>query len=368
VRRNAPHPLCISRLLAERAERAPDAPALLAPERVPLTYGRLYQHVDDVVQRLHAMGMGRGTRVAVVLPNGPEMAVATLAVAASAICAPLNPAYERREFEGYLAELRAQALIVQADVDSPARAVAQARHIDIIELSPGHAAEAGCFTLTGAAREPPARPDYAQPDDIAVVLHTSGTTTRPKRVPLTHANICTRAYNEGTAHQLGERDRCLNVMPLCYGHGLIHTLLTSLMAGASVVCTPGFDASKFFGWMAEFCPTWYSAAPSIHQVILEHAAQHREVMARCPLRFIRSATAPLPPWVLAEVERVFQAPVTEIYGLTETAVIACNPPPPRTRKPGAVGVPTRLQVAIMDEASALLPKGQRVRSWCVAPR
>jgi Condensation domain/AMP-binding enzyme/AMP-binding enzyme C-terminal domain/Phosphopantetheine attachment site len=157
---------------------------------------------------------------------------------------------------------------------------------------------------------------------------------------------------------LGERDRCLNVMPLCYGHGLIHTLLTSLMAGASVVCTPGFDVSKFFGWMAEFCPSWYTAAPAIHQAILEQAAQHRELMARCQLRFIRSATAPLPPWVLAELERVFQAPVTEIYGLTETAVIACNPLPPCVRKSGTVGVPMGLQVAIMDEAGTVLPGGE----------
>jgi acyl-CoA synthetase (AMP-forming)/AMP-acid ligase II len=161
VRRDAPHPLCISRLLAERAERTPDAPALLAPGRVPLTYGRLYQHVHDVGQLLHAMGLGRGHRVAVVLPNGPEMAVAALAVAAGAICAPLNPVYGMREFEGYLAELHAQALIVQAGIDSPARAAAQARDIGIIELSPRHEAEAGCFTLTGGEREPPARHGYA---------------------------------------------------------------------------------------------------------------------------------------------------------------------------------------------------------------
>jgi amino acid adenylation domain-containing protein len=354
---NAPHPLCIAHLLAERAARTPDALVLLAPGRIPLTYGRLYQHVDDVVQKLHAMGVGSHDRIALVLPNGPEMAVAVLAAASTAVCAPFNPAYERREFEGYLPELHAQALIVPAGIDSPARDVARALNIHVIELSSTSEAEAGCFTLTGAARERPVLLEAAQPDDVAIILQTSGTTSRPKRVPLTHANICTRAHNKGMAHNLGASDRCLNFMPLWYGHGLIHTLLVSLMAGTSIVCTPGFDATKFFAWMAEFRPTWYTAVPSIHEVILAHAPRHREVIARCPLRFVRSATASLPSQVISELERVFNAPVTENYGLTETAVIACNGLPPFVRKAGSVGVSMGLEVAIMGEGGTLLPRG-----------
>jgi amino acid adenylation domain-containing protein len=351
------HPRCLSHLLAGRAACTPEALALLAPGRLPLTYGRLCQYVDDVVQSLHAMGVGRHNRVALALPNGPELAVAVLAVAATAICAPFNPAYGAHELEGYLAELRAQALIVPAGIDSPARAVARARDIDVVELSPTSAAEAGHFTLTGAARKCPSRHESAPPDDVAVILQTSGTTSRPKRVPLTHANVCMRAYNKAVAHSLGPTDRCLNIMPLWYGHGLIHTLLASLMAGASVVCTSGFEVAKFFAWMAEFRPTWYTAVPSIHQAILAQAAQHREVIASCPVRFVRSATASLPPQMIAELEHVFNAPVTENYGLTETAVIACNGLPPFVRKPGSVGVSIGLEVAIMDAGGTLLPRG-----------
>src|SRR4029079_447899 len=82
----------LSHLLAHHARYIPDAPAILAPGRAPLTYSRLYQHIEKVRRNLRAMGVGRHDRIAVVLPNGPEMAVAIIALAASAACAPINPA------------------------------------------------------------------------------------------------------------------------------------------------------------------------------------------------------------------------------------------------------------------------------------
>ncbi len=154
---------------------------------------------------------------------------------------------------------------------------------------------------------------------MALVLHTSGTTSRPKIVPLTHTNICTAAHNLQAALELVESDRCLNVLPLFHVSGLISAVLASLVAGASVVCTPGFYAPQFFAWLAEFRPTWYTAVPTIHQAILARATLHREIIARCPLRFIRSGSASLPPQVLAELERVFNAPVIVAYGMTEAS-------------------------------------------------
>ena len=193
---NAPQHLCIHHLLEDQAERTPDAPAILAPGRAPLTYGRLRVHILTMwCRRCMLLGLSRNDRVALVLPNGPEMAVAFLAVAAGATCAPLNPAYSANEFDFYLADLHAKALIMQAGMDSPARAVAQARGLRIIELSPVLEAEAGLFTLTGEEHPRAAPHGFAQPDDVALVLHTSGTTSRPKIVPLTHTNICTSAYN-----------------------------------------------------------------------------------------------------------------------------------------------------------------------------
>jgi amino acid adenylation domain-containing protein len=355
VRRAPRHPRAISDLLAERAAHSPDALALLAPGALALTYSRLYQRMQDLTAQLHAMGVGRHDRVALALPNGPELAIALLAVAATATGAPLNPTYGQHEFETYLAALQAQTLMVPAGIASPARAAARTLGIDLIEISSTGTGEAGDFALTGALQKRRGRHKAAQPDDVAFILQTSGTTSGPKRVPLTHANVCTRAYNKAVAHGLETSDRCLNIMPLWYGHGLIHTLLVSLMAGSSLVATSGFEATNFFAWIDEFRPTWYTAVPAMHQAILTQAAQHPEVIARSPLRFVRSATASLSPQMLTELEQLFKAPVTENYGLTETAVIACNGLPPFVRRPGSVGLSLGLEVAIMDEGGTLLP-------------
>jgi acyl-CoA synthetase (AMP-forming)/AMP-acid ligase II len=184
------------------------------------------------------MGVGRGDRVVLVLPNGPEMAAALLCVASGATCAPLNPDYSAHEFALYLTDLRAKALILQAGMDSPARGVARAQGVCILELSPIPVAEAGCFRLTGEAQPQVVFHGCAQADEVALVIYSTGTTGRPKQVPLTHANLCTSAHNMGGTFALGEHDRCLNVMPLFHIHGFQAALLASLAAGANVVCTP----------------------------------------------------------------------------------------------------------------------------------
>jgi acyl-CoA synthetase (AMP-forming)/AMP-acid ligase II len=287
------------------------------------------------------------------------MAVAFLAVTAWAVCVPINPAYGAEELDRYFADLRPRALITQAGIDSPARRVALSRAVQIIELSTEPDAEAGIFTLTGERKS--ARPhNTAEADDVASLLLTSGTTSRPKIVPLTHVNLCASAYGSIAALALRETDRCINVVPLFHGHGLHNVLLATVAAGASVVCTPGCDVEKFFDWLRDFRPTWYSAVPTMHQAILAQARHIGERPANIQLRLIRSSSAPLPPHVFAELEQRFEAPVIEFYGMTETASspLACNPLPPRVRKPGSVGIPVDLDVAIMDERGTLLPGGQ----------
>ena len=350
---------CLPQLLEYQAKGIPDAPAILAPGRVPLTYSHLYQHIENIGHRLRAMGIGPHDRIAAVLPNGPEMAVAILSVAASATCAPMNPAYQTEELDRYFADLRPRALIAQAGIDTPARRAALSSGVRVIELSTELDAEAGLFTLQGDLGGAPSH-ESVRPSDIALLIPTSGTTSRPKIVPQAHAKLCASACAHGVALALRETDRCLNILPLFHGHGLIATVLASLAAGASVVCTPGFDVNSFSAWLTACQPTWYSAVPAMHQAILAQTRHNRERAANCRLRFVRSSSAPLPSRIFAELEQTFETPVIEWYGMTEVAAspIACNPLPPRQRKPGSVGVPVGLDVAIMDEGGALLPGGQ----------
>jgi acyl-CoA synthetase (AMP-forming)/AMP-acid ligase II len=193
---------------------------------------------------------------------------------------------------------------------------------------------------------------------VALVLHTSGTTSRPKLVPLTHRNVCASAHHIAATLELSPMDRCLNVMPLFHIHGLMAAVLASLEAGGSVFCTPGFSALKFFSWLQEADPTWYTAVPTMHQAILARAERNPRILAAARLRFVRSSSSSLPPRVMAELEKTFRAPVIEAYGMTEAAhQMASNPLPPRPRKPGTVGVAAGPEVAVMDEEGRILPAG-----------
>ncbi len=338
-----------------------EAVAIAAPGRPELTYAGLRRLVADTVAALNRLGIGRNDAVAIVLPNGPEMASTFIAVACGATTAPLNPGYRAEEFDFYLGDLDAKALIVERGSESAAIAVARARGVPIVELVADPAGPAGAFTLEGAAKgTAPASPGMAGADDVALVLHTSGTTSRPKIVPLRHRNVTASARNIRQALGLTAADRCLNIMPLFHIHGLIGAVLSSLGAGASVFCSPGFNALRFFTLMAEAGPSWYTAVPTMHQAILARAERNRDTIAAKPLRLIRSSSASLPPQVMRALEESFGAPVIESYGMTEAShQMASNPLPPRPRKPGTVGVAAGPEVAIMEEAgSGILAAGE----------
>jgi acyl-CoA synthetase (AMP-forming)/AMP-acid ligase II len=340
------------------ARGADAAPAIAAPGQAPLTHAGLRALADSTVTALNGMGIGRGDRVGMVLPNGPEMAAAFLAVACGATTAPLNAAYRADEFEFYLSDLNAKALVIQQGMESPARAVAAARNIPIVELIPTGTA-AGAFTLDpGGLSGTPAMTGLAEAEDVALVLRTSGTTSRPKIVPLRHINVTASAYHIGETLQLGPDDTCLNIMPLFHIHGLIAAVLSSIAAGGSVSCTPGFNAFRFFAQFEEVRPSWFTAVPTMHQAILGLAARNKDKIAAGRLRFIRSSSSSLPPQVMTAVEEAFGVPVIESYGMTEAShQMASNPLPPRARFSGCVGIAAGPEVAIMDDDGTILPTG-----------
>ena len=337
---------------------ADGAPALSDPGRQPLSFGGLRALIGDTIAVLNGIGIGRNDRVAIVLPNGAEMASCFIACASGVTSAPLNPAYRADEFEFYLADLNAKALIVEQGSTSPAVEVAKKVGLRIIELVPQLHAGAGSFKLNVGTGSKSAAGGYAMPDDVSMVLHTSGTTSRPKIVPLSQRNLAASAQNIRDTLQFSVDDCGLNIMPLFHIHGLIAGVMAPLAAGSQVFCTPGFNALKFFGWMDQAKPTWFTAVPTMHQAIASRASKNLEIIKRNPLRFMRSSSSSMPPQVIREAEEIFGAPLVEAYGMTEaTHQMASNPLPPALRKPGTVGLAAGPEVAIMADDGTLLPRG-----------
>jgi acyl-CoA synthetase (AMP-forming)/AMP-acid ligase II len=331
--------------------------AIGAPERGWLTYGGLRDLSARVAEQLYCFGIGRGDRVAIVLENGPEMASAFVTVAQAAVTAPLNPAYRQDEYEFYLEDLKAKALIVADDYYGPALPAAAKFGVTILRLSVLAGAPAGAFTLSA---EKAGTADTAVPEvgDVALILHTSGTTSRPKIVPLLQSNIGASARSIAHSLALTPNDRCLNMMPLFHIHGLVAAVSATLAAGGQVWCAPGFNALKFFSWLDNARPTWYTAVPTMHQAILARSGHNSEIIERAPLRFLRSSSASLPAPVMKELVATFRAPVIEAYGMTEAAhQMCCNPLPPRAQKPGSVGVAAGPEVRIASESENRLLDG-----------
>ncbi|WFU74033.1 non-ribosomal peptide synthetase [Bradyrhizobium sp. CB2312] len=348
----------IGGLLEHYARKAPSAPALLAPGRPALTYGGLDELIRHLIRTLRGLGIGPADRIAVALPRGADSALALIAVASSCACVPVNPDLTADELQRYFSELELTALVTRADLNSPSRDVARTLDIAMIDFVPGPKDNLGGCAFIGPTVAPASGSGASRGDDDAFILLTSGTAARPKMVPLTQRNVCLSAYNAGRVLSLAPNDRLLNVLPLFHAHGLISGLLTALAAGSSVICTEGFDAASFFGWMRELQPTWYTAVPTIHRALLTAAEADPDRARSSSLRVIRSASSSLAPAILNGLEATFGVPVLETYGMTEAASqIAANPF--ELRKVGSVGRAAGPEIAIMDETGRLLASGER---------
>ena len=344
-----------STLTSMLAAHAEDAPAIGASEKSWLTYGALRSLSQEVRTSLRANGIGAKDRVAIVLPNGAAMASAFITIAQAATTAPLNPNYREDEFAFYLEDLTAKAIVLEAGYSGPAEAAARRQGLAILRLQEDSTV-AGKFSLTGEGAGDEGDDNVPDQDDIALILHTSGTTSRPKIVPLLQSNVTASARNIAVSLNLTSSDRCLNVMPLFHIHGLIAAVASSLSVGASICCTSGFNAMTFFANMAEAKPTWYTAVPTMHQAILSRAGRNEDTIKANPLRFLRSSSASLPAQVMEALRETFNAPVVEAYGMTEaTHQMCCNPL--ERQKPGSVGVAAGPEVRIAHETENHLIEG-----------
>ena len=332
-----------------------ESTAIVLPEAgIRLTYNSLREHVTAVADALAGLGIARGDRVATYLPNGLPAIVGFLAASVAGTAAPLNPGYREDEVAFYLEDTGAKLLLCPPDGAEGARKAAAARGVPVFSLDMDSAGAVGIAGApSGKTASAPSR------DDIALVLHTSGSTGRPKRVPILHRNMAASTHNIVAHYRLSSADVSLCVMPLFHVHGLVASTLSTLLSGGAVVVPGKFNPLSFWRTVRDTGATWYSAVPTIHNLLLARAGAGRPAGAE-GLRFIRSCSASLPPEMMERMERVFGVPVLEAYGMTEAShQMASNPIPPGQRKPGSVGPGTGLRIGIMDEAGALLATGQR---------
>lgn len=326
------------------------------------TFADLKKQIDWTKDFFKKNHIKKTDTVAIIIENGPAMATSFLATASNCCAAPLNPSYTLSEFNFYLEDLNPKAIIVKQDTNFPIIELAKKRGIKIFNLLANKKDPSGKFSLISQVEN--LSEDVNQnyniiPEDIALILHTSGTTSKPKMVPLTHLNLCTSAKNIVQTLNLNRRDRCINIMPLFHIHGIVGLLLSSLFSGGSIFTSPGFNALKFFLWLKIFSPTWYSAVPTMHQVILTRANRNSEIIAEAKLRFIRSSSAPLPSTTMKEIEKTFYCPVIESYGMTEAShQMTSNHLPPGKRKATKAGFAAGPEVAIMGENHNILKNGK----------
>jgi len=327
-------------------------PALVSPDDgAVLTFDELAGRVEELAGKLRALGVERGDRVALVLANGPEIVQLLFAVAAlGAAAAPLNPAYTTDEFAFYLGDLEPRiVLLPEGELAAARAAVGGATEIVEVAGAPGEP-----ILLRSARGEPaPASFESGGPEDVALLLHTSGTTSRPKQVPLLQRNLVASARSMTGHYRLAADDVSYVAMPLFHVHGLVASTLAAMLAGGTVVVPRRLAPRRFWQHLTEHGVSWFSAGPTIHHMLLERAGA-----GETRLRFTRSCSSALSPELMRRAEQAYGVPMLEAYGMTEAShEMAANPPPPGQRRPGTVGVPTGARIRVVDKAWADLQPG-----------
>ncbi|CAK7337289.1 unnamed protein product [Dovyalis caffra] len=346
-------------LLKLVAGEFPNRPAVSVSGKLDLTHSRLHEIIESATSRLVASGIKPGDVVALTFPNTVEFVIMFLAVIrARATAAPLNAAYTTEEFEFYLSDSESKLLVTPQEGNNSAQVAASKLKIPHATATLSGADSELSISLSQTESGPNSITQLINdPSDVALFLHTSGTTSRPKGVPLTQLNLASSVNNIKSVYKLTESDSTVIVLPLFHVHGLVAGLLSSLAAGASVALPAAgrFSASTFWKDMNRYNATWYTAVPTIHQIILDRHFSHPE--PEYPkLRFIRSCSASLAPAILARLEEAFNAPVLEAYAMTEAAHLMCSNPLPEDgpHKAGSVGKPVVQEMAILNENGVIL--------------
>jgi oxalate---CoA ligase len=357
----------LTELLHESASTWPERVAVsdAADERT-MTYRDLGALAGDLAAQLSRLGVGQGDSVAIVSDTCIEYALALFAVVTAGACAaPLNPQLAARQLAPRLGQVRARAVIVPAHMYDDFAATQAEQTLPVWKLALAEGQQRRFRPELTA--EPLSSHGSGLAEDVAILMLTSGTTAAPKVVPLTHANLLASINGIRGVYRLTPQDATLLVMPLFHGHGLIAGLLATLASGGAGFMPGGgrFHASGFWPEMAAAQATWYTAVPTIHQILLARAPSDYPNGGYPNLRFVRSCSAPLAPAVLRDLETAFSAPVLEAYGMTETAhQVASNPlPGDGPDKPGSVGIATDVDIQVTRPNGRPAAAGEAGETW-----
>ena len=287
--------------------------------------------------------VNKNENVAIVLNNSIDFVVSFFSIVNVGVSAPLNPNYTEAEFSFYFKDLKPKIIISNFEENHPAILCAKKNNIKVIKIEN--------FSFVNAVKNKiKTKIKTSNTNDIALILHTSGTTSKPKMVPLNHKNLVTSAKNIGKTLKLSIKDKNIILMPSFHIHGIVASILAPLVFGGKIVILPRFNALSFFKSLEKHSPTWFTGVPTMLQAVLDRASRNSKIISKSKLRFIRSSSASLPTSILTEIEKVFKVPVIESYGMTEAShQMTSNLLPPKKRKVGSVGVPTGINVKTVDD-------------------
>jgi acyl-CoA synthetase (AMP-forming)/AMP-acid ligase II len=345
-------------VLAGYAVSQPDNAAILSPGKTPLSFAALFAQQEYVREALEGWGIGRGDPVAVLLPKGPEMAVAIAVLPVSATAVPLDLNLSSEDYESMFRRCSAKALILPRGLQHNARVAADRSGLFLIELEADPDAPAGAFELAAVGVPDKRRDGEGLGPDIAYVLSTSGTTSQRKLIPYHHNHIVPYAETMKTWFRFESTDLSIHLVPMYFAHGIKASLMVPLLSGTSIICPPAYKAKTFFTLLDEYRPTWITAGFTIYRDILHHVGEYRQIASETRLRFMRCGAGRLEPDEIARLEKAFDTPLIVGLGSTESGSITCNPIPPRTRKIDSVGVPTANEVRLRDENGHFVEVGR----------
>ena len=320
---------------------------LFSDDGLKLKYEDLVETIEEFGKQLSSIEMENNKICALVLPNGVDMAISFLALANYVTVSPLNPNYTKEEFLFFLEDLDCEFIITDNNASNSLMEAAKQLKIKLFYLN--NYSPKNRLSIKSLSTPPECLLDQNKADDICLILHTSGTTSRPKQVQLSSMNIISSALNISRVLQLERKDKGMNIMPLFHIHGLIASLLSSIVTGSSVICTSGFNALTFYGNIKTFEPTWITAVPTMYQAILSRASRNKEIIQASSLRLLRSSSAAMPVATIEALENSFQCPVIEAYGMTEASHQMASNFLDSIRKPGSVGKSAGPEIALFKD-------------------